>query len=288
MEISSFAKCEELINSQTMSVLTRIFHPLWVLLIYLPLAVVSLAVAVFGVVLLTPFFGRSRTYRWCAVNWARLLVALLPMKIEVVGEWPRGILRDFAAPELASKSTADLTAASAASAKPYVVVANHQSQFDIPVLLKVLGLDLCWVMKQEIKLIPLVGIGATMLGNIAIDRKNGEKARSQIAAAVQKMSGDVGLMFFPEGTRSRDVPLLPYKSGAFRIAIQQQMPILPVTIVGTRNINPAGTFWLRPGCVKVMVHPPIRTEGLDERHVGDVQKQVRAWTLAQVERFESR
>jgi 1-acyl-sn-glycerol-3-phosphate acyltransferase len=271
-----------------MSVLFRILHALWVLLIYLPLAVIGLTFAVLGVVLLTPWFGRSRTYRWCAVNWARLLVALLPMKIEVVGAWPKGTLRDYQAPELDVKTPAATSDNPAPSAKPYVVVANHQSQFDIPVLLKVLGLDLCWVMKQEIKLIPLVGIGATMLGNIAIDRKNGEKARAQISAAVSQMSSDVGLMFFPEGTRSRDVPLLPYKSGAFRIAIQQQMPILPVTIVGTRNINPAGTFWLRPGCVKVMVHPPIRTEGLDERHVGDVQKQVREWTLAQVERFEAR
>lgn len=236
----------------------RIVHFVWVVLIYLPLAMVSLMVVATMALTLTPLIGRSRAYRWTAVAWSHLLVSLLPVKIELQGYWPEN-------PQLAGQG------------RSYVVVANHQSQFDIPVLLASFKLDLCWVMKQEIMKIPFVGFGAKALGNIPIDRRNGEKARAQISEALAQLNEGVGLMFFPEGTRSRDGRLLPFKTGAFRIAIQQQMPILPVAVIGSRKVNPPGTLWFRPGRVRVVAHPPIETRGLTERDVNQLMRQAYEW-----------
>jgi 1-acyl-sn-glycerol-3-phosphate acyltransferase len=80
----------------------------------------------------------------------------------------------------------------------------------------------------------------------------------------------VGILFFPEGTRSLDGKLLPFKKGAFRLAIEQQLPVLPVTLVGTRDIMPAKTLRVFPGRASLVIHPPIETRGMASGQVDEL------------------
>ena len=125
-----------------------------------------------------------------------------------------------------------------------------------------LKLDLKWVMKQELRKLPAIGIGCEKAGHIFIDRRNPQQAAKAITEALERLGTGIGILFFPEGTRSPDGHLLTFKKGAFRTAIDQQMPLLPVTLVGTRDILPARTLRLCPGKARMVIHPPIETEGL--------------------------
>jgi 1-acyl-sn-glycerol-3-phosphate acyltransferase len=134
------------------------------------------------------------------------------------------------------------------SGQSYVVVSNHQSQYDIFVLYGWLGIDFKWVMKQELRKLPGLGFGCEKLGHIFIDRSRTDRALASINAAKKRVVNGVSVIFFPEGTRSKSNSHAPFQKGRlpFRHWILS-MPILPVTIVGTREILPTGTLDLVPG-----------------------------------------
>jgi len=152
--------------------------------------------------------------------------------------------------------------------RSYVVVSNHQSLYDIIVIYGWLELDLKWVMKQELRKVPGIGIGCEKAGHIFIDRRNPRLANEAIAEALDRQGEGIGILIFPEGTRSRDGKLIPFKKGAFRLAIEQSLPVLPVTLLGTRDILPANTLKAFPGRARMVIHPAIETDGLDLAHTG--------------------
>ena len=143
----------------------------------------------------------------------------------------------------------------------YVVVSNHQSLLDIFVIYGWLGIDFKWVMKKELRKAPFIGYACYKLEHIFIDRANKNDAVESINQAKKKIINGVSVMFFPEGTRSADGKLGTFKKGAFRLAVDMELPILPVTITGTRKILPKGSLNLFPGRVKMIIHPPIQTQG---------------------------
>jgi 1-acyl-sn-glycerol-3-phosphate acyltransferase len=145
----------------------------------------------------------------------------------------------------------------------YVVAINHQSQYDILVVYGWLKLDLKWVIKQELRKIPGIGLGCEKAGHIFIDRRDPKQASKAIRAALSRLGNGVGILFFPEGTRSLDGRLLPFKKGAFRLSIDQDIPVLPVTLVGTRDIMPARSLKPFPGSVRMVIHPAITPQGKD-------------------------
>ncbi|MGD9825198.1 lysophospholipid acyltransferase family protein [Desulfobacter sp.] len=138
----------------------------------------------------------------------------------------------------------------------YVVVANHKSMVDIPVLHGFTGLTIKWVMKAELKKIPVFGTACTLLGCIYVDRSNGQSAVESIDAAKNKLSDKASILFFAEGTRSRG-ELLPFKKGAFVFAMNSGLPVLPVTIKNSEHILPSDTLDLMPGTVDLIIHPPV-------------------------------
>lgn len=149
----------------------------------------------------------------------------------------------------------------------YVVASNHLSQFDIPLLFHVLPLHGRFLSKKEIFRIPLVGRAMRTIGIVEIDRQaGGGSSRAAINAGV-KIAADRGysLLIFPEGTRSRDGNLLPFKKGAGRIAIDTQLPLLPVVIEGSDRISRPNSKIIHPGHVDVRVLAPIETEGMTNR-----------------------
>ena len=148
----------------------------------------------------------------------------------------------------------------------YVVVSNHLSMFDIPLLFLVLPLHGRFLSKKEVFRIPLVGRAMRTIGIIEIDRQAGGSSRQAIKEGVQ-IAAERGysLLIFPEGTRSRDGELLPFKKGAARIAIDTQLPVLPVVIEGTDRVSRPESPVIHPGDVFVRILEPIETEGMTNK-----------------------
>jgi 1-acyl-sn-glycerol-3-phosphate acyltransferase len=157
----------------------------------------------------------------------------------------------------------------------YVVVSNHQSLYDIFVIYGWLGLDIKWVMKTELRKVPIIGYICEKMEHIYIDRCNPRAAVESINRAKAKIVGGTSVIFFPEGTRSTTGRLGPFKKGAFRLAVDLGLPILPVTISGTRDILPKGSLDLFPGRVKMVVHSPIRTQGYNHSSLEPLMKKTR-------------
>ena len=109
---------------------------------------------------------------------------------------------------------------------------------------------------------PGIGIACEALGHIFIDRSNHQAALATLESAKAKIVDGTSVIFFPEGTRSRDGKLKRFKKGAFRMALDLDLPILPITVTGTRDVLPAGTSDLLPGSAKLIIHPPVSVEGI--------------------------
>lgn len=139
----------------------------------------------------------------------------------------------------------------------YVIISNHQSQYDILALVTSLNIQFRWVIKKELLYVPLFGWALYAAKNVFIDRSNREKAIASINKAVNRLPQGVSLLVFAEGTRSKDGTLQKFKKGGFTIAIERQMPILPVVVKGSRAILPKGSLIFHSGNIEVVVCDPI-------------------------------
>lgn len=147
--------------------------------------------------------------------------------------------------------------------RSYIVMSNHQSHFDVWALIKCLPLSLRWVMKIELRKIPVFGIGCEKLGQIYVDRSNSEKARESLEAARVKIDAGASVMFFPEGTRSADGKIQEFKKGGFVMALETDTPILPITVNGGRFVLPKGRpLAMKPGRIQIIIHDPVEVKGL--------------------------
>jgi 1-acyl-sn-glycerol-3-phosphate acyltransferase len=155
---------------------------------------------------------------------------------------------------------------SAAGSRTYVVMSNHQSHYDVPVLFYVLGGRLRMVAKTELFSLPLFGRAIREAGMIEVDRKNHARAVASLATAKAQLEAGTHIWIAPEGTRSTTGELLPFKKGGFVLALDIGAPILPITIQGTRDVLPAHGMLSRPGVqVHVTIHPPIETKDFAAR-----------------------
>ncbi len=142
--------------------------------------------------------------------------------------------------------------------RPYVFISNHQSNIDIPVLFHSLkAFQLRWVAKKELVYVPVFGWAFWASKHILVDRSSRSKAMASIKKAREKVKGGISVVFFPEGTRSPDGKLLPFKRGGFLLALKTRVPIVPVTIKGSGGILPKGDWRIRNGEIEVIVGEPI-------------------------------
>jgi 1-acyl-sn-glycerol-3-phosphate acyltransferase len=193
--------------------------------------------------LLLSYVSNTRvSSKWAAVPWARFMALVTPMRVTVEG-------RENIEP-----------------GQSYVLVSNHQSQYDIFLLYGWLGVDFKWVMKQELRSVPGIGVACEALGHIFIDRSNHQAALATLESAKATIVDGTSVIFFPEGTRSRDGRLKRFKKGAFRMAQDLELPILPITVTGTRDVLPAGTSDLLPGSAKLIIHPAVSVDGIPAEH----------------------
>jgi 1-acyl-sn-glycerol-3-phosphate acyltransferase len=153
--------------------------------------------------------------------------------------------------------------------KTYVFLSNHQGNFDGPVLLHVIGRDLRALIKREMMRLPVLSLVFKRIQYIPIERLNPKQAHSGIELGAKLLLEGKSFFAFPEGTRSRDGQLGAFKKGVFIMAIKAQIPIVPITILNSRDIQPPGKYGIRPGCIRLVIHDPIETEGMtvEERNL---------------------
>jgi 1-acyl-sn-glycerol-3-phosphate acyltransferase len=159
--------------------------------------------------------------------------------------------------------------------RPYVVVANHQSFVDI-LLISHLPWEMKWLSKQTFFKFPLVGWMMQMSKDIRLVRGERDSAIAAMAAARDRLDKKVSVMIFPEGTRSRDGNLQPFKDGAFRLAIEAGVPVLPLAVNGAYTAAIKGDWRMGVSDAEVRVLEPVSTEGMTLEDVPRLKEQVRA------------
>jgi 1-acyl-sn-glycerol-3-phosphate acyltransferase len=200
------------------------------------MALIVLALPVQAVLLLLSApFDRNRAVPGRFLRFVGVAISKTfpPWRLGIEGAWPEG--------------------------GPFVVVANHQSMLDI-LLLSRLPREMKWVAKEELFRIPWVGTMLRMSGDIAIRRGDPDSGGEALARAKAYLARGMSVMIFPEGTRSRTGALLPFKSGAFRLALDARVPVLPVAVHGTARGMPKGGPWVNPCRARARILAPVAVE----------------------------
>jgi 1-acyl-sn-glycerol-3-phosphate acyltransferase len=161
--------------------------------------------------------------------WARIILALCRVRLSVRG------------------------AERIRSGGPYLFLSNHQSQFDILAVVVALPIQFRILAKKELFYIPIFGWVLKLAGFVGIDRGNREKAIRSLQGAARRLRAGTSLLVYAEGTRSPDGSLLPFKKGGFMLAIEAGVPVVPITIQGSRKILPKGSLRIQPGTITVSV-----------------------------------
>lgn len=156
-----------------------------------------------------------------------------------------------------------------------ILMPNHQSNFDIPVLLGCLPIQFRWLAKAELFKIPIFGRGMRGCGYISIDRSNRKSAFQSLAEAAAKIRNGVSVLIFPEGTRSRDGRILPFKKGGFVLSVDAGVPIVPIVIFNTWSIMPKDRLRIRTQSVRMDILAPIPTSGYTRKTKDDLMDSVR-------------
>lgn len=146
--------------------------------------------------------------------------------------------------------------------KPYIFMMNHQSMFDIVCAFVHIPVNVRFIAKKILKYIPFLGWYMSVTGMIFIDRRNREQALASLEAACERIRSGIPILVYPEGTRSKDGAILPFKKGPFMFALQAGVPIVPVAINGSINILLPGSPFVRPERVDIVMGQPIPTDGL--------------------------
>lgn len=162
----------------------------------------------------------------------------------------------------------------------YIIISNHQSLYDIIALVTTLGIQFRWIIKKEILHVPVFGYGLYASRNIFIDRSNTASAIESINKGFDRVPEGVSVMVFAEGTRSPDGRIHEFKKGGFVAAVQRQIPILPVTVNGSRRIMSKNNLVLKPGKIQVVVGDPIDVTGYTVDTVQDLIDKTRQVVIA--------
>jgi len=168
--------------------------------------------------------------------------------------------------------------------RSYVIMANHQSLFDIPALMLGLGLQFRWVIKRSYMYVPLFGWALFLARHVFIDRANPKRSLRAMDAAARKLPAGVSIAVFPEGTRSDDGSLRELKSGGFLLAVRNGLPVLPVTVNGSWRLLPdKRSLAFHPGRIQLAVGDPIETAGLDRKRLDELIERTRAAISARLD-----
>lgn len=197
------------------------------------------------------FDPTGRVQHACARVWARLLLCSVLARVTVRG------LENLE------------------SGKTYLFVANHQSYIDIPVVFAKLPGQCRIIAKNSLRTIPFLGWHLRRSGHILIDRSSSKSGLKSLYAAAERVKAGISVIVFPEGTRSPDGAIHDFKGGSFLLATRAGVPIVPITLNGTRAVLVKNSWHLHPGRVDMIVHDPIDTSNYDARNVDELAQRVR-------------
>lgn len=158
---------------------------------------------------------------------------------------------------------------------PAIFMPNHQSAFDILALFSAIPRQFRWLAKMELFRVPLFGLAMRRSGYIPIDRSNRRKSMESIQTAAKRIAGGTSVIIFPEGTRSTDGKLQPFKKGGFHLALQAGVPIVPVVIDGSFEVLPKTRMRIHKGTIRVSFFPPLNPEELAGLPLEEVMERVR-------------
>lgn len=147
--------------------------------------------------------------------------------------------------------------------QPVIFIANHASHFDPPLLISTLPSHPVFIAKRELARVPFLGWVIWLAGFIFIDRGNRAQAQASLAAAAQRIHDGQSVVVFPEGTRSVDGTLLPFKPGSFKLAVEAGVPLVPLAIHGGARVLPKGDWRVAGGPYRMVVGAPLPSEGRD-------------------------
>ncbi|MGD9075774.1 MAG: lysophospholipid acyltransferase family protein [Desulfobacteraceae bacterium] len=224
-------------------------------------AFIAIHTIIFSVwaLILSIFDKRGRlTHFYAAVPWAKVILWVCGARVKVKG-----------------RENVDRY-------EPRIYLSNHQSYFDIFTLLAHLPADFKFLLKQELMRIPLFGFAMKRAGYIAIDREEPRKAVKSINEAVSKINEGASMLIFPEGTRSEDGKLQPFKTGGFRLALKAGCDVVPVAITNSRNIVPKGSLKINKGTIAMNIGTPISVKGYSKKDMDKLMAQVREAILSQM------
>lgn len=167
-------------------------------------------------------------------------------------------------------------------AGPVVFIANHRSNFDIPVLWLALGRPVRFIAKRELARVPFFGWAMVLLGHPVVDRGKSEQARETMAGAVEKIREGASILVFAEGTRGTPELIARERVGRFKkggiiLAIRAGVPLVPVAIAGTETVMPKRSFRIRPAGVRVAIGPPIDTRDCTDDDRDRLAAELRGW-----------
>jgi 1-acyl-sn-glycerol-3-phosphate acyltransferase len=204
---------------------------------------VTLGVAItafisFWCVIFSLFSNAENNIHKIANLWAKILLLICNTKVEIIGK--ENILRG----------------------KPQIFMANHQSDFDILIVLAHIPGQFRWLVKKELFHIPVFGAAMKSAGYIEIDRNNREKAMQSLDQAALRIREGKSIMAFPEGSRSRLGEIKTFKQGTFYLAIKSGVPIVPISIIGSGEIMPKRSLKIKPGKIKLVIDKPIDVKNI--------------------------
>jgi len=222
----------------------------------LRLLLVAIYTVVIGlpVIAVSPFDREARAVRALGRTWVRWILRTYRIRVEVSGL--ENVPTDA----------------------PVLFLSNHQSLVDIAAIVDTLPPAVSWrfVAKKELVRVPVFGWCLVTTGQIIIDRGNRERAVKSLERAAARIRAGASVIVFPEGTRSADGSLLPFKSGPFHLAVAAQVPIVPVTVSGSQRITPKGSLDVHAGTVKIGFGKRIPTRGVTVEQRNELKARVRA------------
>lgn len=162
----------------------------------------------------------------------------------------------------------------------YVFTPNHQSLLEVPLLVAFLNRNIAYLAKKELFKYPVFGQGMRVIGVIPVDRSNTQSAIESARQATTNLRQGKSYVVYPEGTRSPDGRLLPFKKGAFVMAIEAGVPVVPVTVSGCASIMPKRQLKIYPSTVHITVHEPISTNAFTKESAGELMSLARVRILS--------
>ena len=234
-----------------MNALKKIILFIYTLFIFIPIVIITTLICSAATIIMIPIFGDNKWGYYPGRVWARIICYASFVKIHVEGN------------EKIQPNTS------------YLFLSNHQSIFDIFLIYGWLNCKFKWVMKKEIRKIPIVGKACDIMGHIFINRSSAIQAQKSLLLAEAKLKNGNSVVIFPEGTRTKDGCLGKFKKGAFTIARDLHLPIIPITIKGAFEVMPYNKLFFTPGKISMIIHEPIDTSNLSDDNIYDMIENVK-------------